>query len=291
MEVQHQESEISTELQKAIQSFRLAGEANNSHKHELSAEAKEALTSVKMAKLRKRLNAESWNDNLESLMKKWGEKAAGHRFMHDHAASTWRSFSDKLTFTSIIITTIASSMSLVASSVEDPDSKNVVLYIVGGVGMFSSLIQSLKKFWDAEQKAANHNSVARQFGSFYRYMVLQLNLTREDRQSSDQLSEYVLKEYERLQQEAPSIGPKQVELYRKTFKDANQAVPDICEKDFNIHVYSETPKTVEVECKLKENDNSSKKPIVNRENNVSRASELDSQIEIEIGSNSNSSNY
>lgn len=289
MESQHQEQDISSELQKAIQSFRVTNETTNSHKHELSAEAKEALTSVKMAKLRKRLNAESWNDNLEALMKKWGEKAAGHRFMHDNAASSWRSFSDKLTFTSIIITTFASSMSLIASSVDDPDSKNVVLYIVGGIGLCSSLIQSLKKFWDAEQKAANHNSVARQFGSFYRYMVLQLNLTREDRQSSDQLSDYVLKEYERLQQEAPSIGPAQVQLYRKTFKDADQAVPDICEKNFNIQVYRESSKTVEVECKLKEDNISSKKSI-NRENNASRASELDSQVEIEMGSSSNSSN-
>ena len=275
MNIQDGDNEINTELQKVLQSFKVTSETNNNHKHELSPEAKEALTSVKMAKLRKRLNAESWNDNLEGLMKKWGEKAAGHRFMHDNASSSWRSFSDKLTFTSIIITTIASSMSLVASSVEDPNSKNIVLYIVGGVGMFSSLIQSLKKFWDAEQKAANHNSVARQFGSFYRYMVLQLNLTREDRQSSDQLSDYVLKEYERLQQEAPTIGPKQVELYRKTFRDTNQAVPDICEKNFNIHVYSETQKPVEVDCKLKES-NLSKKSI-NKDN--------------EVGSSSNSSNY
>ena len=277
-----QDQDMSGELQKALQSFRLAPEVNSNHKHDLSPEAKEALTSVKMAKLRKKLNAESWNDNLESLMKKWGEKAAGHRFMHDHASSSWRSFSDKITFTSIIITTIASSMSLVASSVEDPESKNVVLYIVGAVGMFSSLMQSLKKFWDAEQKAANHNSVARQFGSFYRYMVLQLNLTREDRQSSDQLSEYVLKEYERLQQEAPSIGNNQIQLYRKTFKDSNQAVPDVCEKNFNIEVYCDKPhsqaQSLEVECRLKEND-------------INRTSGVDSQIEIELGSSSNSSNY
>ena len=280
-----QDSEISDELQKVLQSFKVSNEPNNAHKHELSPEAKEALTSVKMAKLRKKLNAESWNDNLENLMKKWGEKAAGHRFMHDNAASTWRLFSNKLTFTSIIITTIASSLSLVASSVENPDSKNIVLYIVGGIGMLSSLIQSLKKFWDAEQKAANHNSVARQFGSFYRYMVLQLNLTREDRQSSDQLSDYVLKEYERLQQEAPSIGPKQIELYRKTFKNANQAVPDVCERDFNIHVYNENSKVVDVECRLKKNKDSSKKNISGTN------SELDSQVEIEFGNSSNSSNY
>ena len=42
-------------------------------KKEMSAEAQEALNSVKAAGLRKKINAESWNDNMENLMKGWGE--------------------------------------------------------------------------------------------------------------------------------------------------------------------------------------------------------------------------
>ena len=248
------------------------------NKKEMSAEAQEALASVQMADLRKKINAGSWNDNMENLMKMWGEKAAGLRFMHDNAAGSWKKFSNTLTLWSIGITTVASGASLIAASIDDEEAKNIVLYITGGIGIISSLIQSLKKFYNAEEKSADHNAVARQFGSFYRYMTLQMNLTREDRLPSDQLSEQSLKEYERLQQEAPPLGPSQIELFRKTFADSDQAVPDICEKKFNIKVYKPpnfvSAKEVEV-TKLKR----SPSPLPFDK----------SQIEIEIDSNSNSS--
>ena len=45
----------------------------------LSVDEKEALASTKLAGLRKKLNAEAWTDNMEDLMKQWGEKSAGLR--------------------------------------------------------------------------------------------------------------------------------------------------------------------------------------------------------------------
>jgi len=266
------EQELNNEIQKPTKLLKTI--YKNDNKHEMGDEEKEVITSAKMTKLRKQLNAESWTENLENLMKIWGEKAAGHRFMHLHAATSWKSLSNKLSFISISITTFASGMSLIASSIDDNEAKNIVLYIVGGLGMISSLIQSLKKLYDAEQKAANHNSIARQFGSFYRYMVLQLNLTREDRQPSDQLSDYVLKEYERLQQEAPLLGKQQIELYKNTFKNSTQANPDICENDLNIPIYRES-NCVEVECRR-------------TNNKYKNISEIDSHME--LFSTSNSSN-
>ena len=239
------------------------------NKREMSAEAQEALASVKMADLRKKINAGSWNDNMENLMKMWGEKAAGLRFMHDNAAGSWKKFSNTLTLWSIGITTVASGVSLIAASIDDQEAKNIVLYVTGGIGIVSSLIQSLKKFYNAEEKSADHNAVARQFGSFYRYMTLQMNLTREDRLPSDQLSEQALKEYERLQQEAPPLGGAQVQLFRKTFADSEQAVPDICEKKFNIKVYRPP------------------KHIVTKEVEITNQNSNPSQIEIDMDSNSN----
>lgn len=248
------------------------------NKKEMSVEEKEALASVQMADLRKKINAASWNDNMESLMKTWGEKAAGLRFMHDDAAGSWKKFSNTLTLWSIGITTVSSGVSLIAASIDDEDTKNIILYATGAIGIISSLIQSLKKFYNSEEKSADHNAVARQFGTFYRYMTLQMNLTREDRLPSDQLSEQALKDFERLQQEAPRLGGKQIELFRKTFSNSDQAIPDICEKKFNIKIYRPPELILE-------------KPSIN--NNLKRSpSPLPfntSQLEIEVDQTSNSS--
>ena len=203
----------------------------------LGAGEQEALATARLGDLRKKVNADSWSENMELLMKQWGEKAAGLRFMHAHSGGVWKKFSNRLSITGIVVTGLASTVSLIATSVSDEETKNGILMGVGGIGLLSTLIQSFKKFYNAEEKAADHASISKQFGSFYRYMVLQMGMSREDRDPSDILSAWALKEYERLQQEAPPIGGSSVALFKKKFTDPNQAVPDVAEDKFVIKVF------------------------------------------------------
>ena len=214
---------------------------------ELDLDTQAALADVKRSGLIKQQNAASWSPHMEDLMKMWGEKAAGLRFIHSKSAGKWRGFSNKLTLLSIGISAVASGVSLVAASVDDPTIKNGILYGVGGVGLLSSLIQSLKKFYNAEEKAADHGAIAKQFGSYYRFMTLQLGMSREDRMPSGQLSDFALKEYERMQQDAPPIGGDEIKLFKKTFKQSSQSVPDVCEDEFVIHVYGRVEKESDIE--------------------------------------------
>ena len=203
----------------------------------LGAGEQEALASARLGDLRKKVNADSWSENMESLMKQWGEKAAGLRFMHSHSGGLWKKFSNQLSITGIVVTGVASTVSLIATSISDEHTKNGILMGVGGVGLLSTLIQSFKKFYNAEEKAADHASVSKQFGSFYRYMVLQMSMSREDRDSADVLSDWALKEYERLQQEAPSIEGSSIALFKKKFTDPDQCIPDVAEDKFVITVF------------------------------------------------------
>tara|TARA_B100000989_G_scaffold236416_1_gene183214 strand:- start:172 stop:882 length:711 start_codon:yes stop_codon:yes gene_type:complete len=198
----------------------------------------EALASARLGDLRKKVNAESWSDNMELLMKQWGEKAAGLRFMHSHSGSKWKGFANNLAISGIIVTGFASTLSLIATSVDDEGVKNGILFGVGGIGLVSTLIQSFKKFYNAEEKAAEHSSVAKQFGSFYRYMTLQLGMSREDRDPSEVLTVWALKEYERLQQEAPPIKGESIALFNNKFDKNLQAIPDIAEDRFVIKVFN-----------------------------------------------------
>jgi hypothetical protein len=202
----------------------------------LGAGEQEALVSARLGDIRKKVNAESWSPNMEKLIADWGEKAAGLRFMHSHSGGSWKKFGNNLASTGILVTSIASSISLVATSIDDPEIKNGILFGVGGVGMVSALIQSFKKFYNAEEKAADHASVSKQFGSFYRYITLQMNMSREDRDPSDVLTAYALKEYERLQQEAPSLSGASIKAFKSKFSNGEQAIPDIAEDKFVIHV-------------------------------------------------------
>jgi hypothetical protein len=196
-----------------------------------------ALSQVQTAAYTKKINAGSWNDDYENLISQWGEKAAGLRFMHNNSSAYWRGISNNLTLYSIIATTVASAASLVAGSIDDISAKDTVLFTAGGIGLLTSFIQSLKKFYNADEKAAEHGAIAKQFGSFYRYITLQMGMSREDRRPSDELAEFALKEYERLQQEALNLRPADIKLYKKTFSKSLSAMPDNCRDDLSIAIY------------------------------------------------------
>lgn len=207
----------------------------------LSLEARGALAAAELDELKKKINAGTWNDYLERLLSSWGEKAAGLSFMHNEASSYWTTHGNYLTMMSIVVSTIASGVSLIAAGISDVDAKNGVMYGVGAVGLISSTIQAFKKFYNSEEKAADHGVSSKQFGGFYRFMTLQLGLPRTDRMPADRLSEYVLKEYERMQQDARPLSDREINIFKSKFKNAEQSVPDICEDDFIINVYGSPP--------------------------------------------------
>ena len=200
---------------------------------DLSIEQQEALRSAELGGLKKKINAASWSEHMEDLMKAWGEKAAGLRWMHNKAAGSWKGFSDKLALAGIVLTTLGSAA---AFSSAGGESEEAVMYALGGVGLAASLVQSLKKFYQADEKAAEHAAIAKQFGSFYRSMTLELGLGREDRRPADEVAGWASKEYDRLQQEAPSIGGGIVSDFKSNFKTAEN-IPDIAESEFDIKIY------------------------------------------------------
>ena len=203
---------------------------------EMSLEQKQALMNANLAGLQNELNAASWSDHMEDLIKAWGEKAAGLRWMHNQSAAKWKKQADRLTLYGIFISTLVSTASLATAGIEDSQS---VMYVVGGVGMIGAIIQSLKKFYNSEEKTAEHASIAKQFGSFYRNITLQMGMSRYDRKPSGELSDWALSEYERMQQDAPNISGDVVAAYKKAFPNAEN-VPDIAEKEFIIDIFRDT---------------------------------------------------
>ena len=69
-------------------------------------------------------------------------------------------------------------------------------------------------------------------------MTLQLGMSREDRDPADVLTTWALKEYERLQQEAPNITGESIALFNQKFDKDVQAIPDVAENKFVIKVFN-----------------------------------------------------
>lgn len=197
-------------------------------------ESEAASKQAELTELRKKLNAASWSPELEELMKSWGEKAAGLRWMHQSAAGTWKGMADRLSLWGIGVTSLASTASLVTAGI---DGGEYLMYGVGALGGIAAMIQTLKKFYNAEEKSADHAIIAKKFGSFYRAMTIELGMSPVDRRPSDVVLDWAAKEYDQLQLDAPPLSGKVVKDYKNTFTTMEN-LPDIAEDDFIIKVNS-----------------------------------------------------
>ena len=183
-----------------------------------------------------KLAIKEWNNSIEDLLKSWGEKGAGLSIMHSKDRKYWRKKSNIISIASILITTLSSSLSLSSTSSNYYES---IMYLVGFLGLVSSLMQSLKQFYNADEKASEHKLSSRLYGNFYRSIKLQLALNHNDRIAVSEFVNTSFKEYEKLLQDAPIINTTTIENFKQQFKSITCSKPDICGTDLIIEINRE----------------------------------------------------
>ena len=195
---------------------------------------KVALEAARLRMLKKRVNADSWTNELEDLMNSWGEKAAGYREMHIRSAQVWSKRSNKMYLPLLFFTTLGSVTTF--SNLSNDSNTSYLMGALGIINISSALLASLTKYYKPDEKAMNHKQIARSFGSFYRKVMLQLSMSREERQPADILTDWACTEYDRLQKDAPNVMEFVINEYKDKHKsDKNK--PDIVTDDFVINVY------------------------------------------------------
>ena len=188
-----------------------------------STDVEAAVSQVKYAGLQKQLNKEAWNSHVEDLLRAWGEKAAGLRWMHLQEAAINKSLSKKLSIPIVAITTISGMGSFGSGS---SGGSPYLLYSIGALNVIAALIASMQRLYNPDEKQACHSDIAKQFGAFYREILLELSQPRSDRTNPEQLSKWAKKEYDRLMSESPAISQATVAKYNKAFPQQKNK-PDI----------------------------------------------------------------
>lgn len=192
-----------------------------------------ALTDVKLSKLKKKINASNWSNELEDLMQSWGEKAAGLRELHDDAATYWKRFGDTLYVPVILLSTIGGVSNFGAASVDD---HTYWMYGIGTINIITAALASVVQYYKPDEKRQHHNSVARNFGSFYRTMTLELGMKRDDRMNAEDMIRWAKNEYDRVNSEAPSIPDVVLKKFKNIHGRNKPNLPDIITCTYDIKI-------------------------------------------------------
>jgi hypothetical protein len=176
-----------------------------------------------------------WCDREERLLRRWAEKAAGYRWLHNHARLHYKWLTDMLTYPCIIISSITGVGGFAVLNPSDDNissdmRRNIIIfqYTFAFLNVIAGILTSVSKFSNSSSMMEAHSSMCIQYSKFYRNIDMELSLDAEHR-SMDAI-EFVNKqrqEYDRLLDEAPDIPHSTICEFNKTFPDKDNK-PDVC---------------------------------------------------------------
>jgi hypothetical protein len=177
----------------------------------------------------------AWCEKQEKLLIKWAEKAAGYRWLHNHARLYYKNQNDWLAYPSIVIasiTGVGGFAVLNPSGNEDVsmDTKNkimIIQYFFAFLNVLGGILTSISKFSQSLPLSEAHSAMCVKWSKFYRSVDMEVSLDVKHREN---VVEFIMKsreEYDKLLSEAPDIPSFSIKAFLEQFPDKENK-PDVC---------------------------------------------------------------
>ena len=183
-----------------------------------------------------------WCPKQEALLYKWAERAAGYRWLHNHARLRQKQISDRLTFPTIIISSITGVGGFAVLSPDGSSKKQSLIiaciqYFFATLNILSGILTSVAKFSQSQKLSEAHSLMCIQYAKYYRSIDLEMSLERKDRIPVLDFVNKCKEEYDRLLSESPDIPAETIEAFNREFPDKENK-PDVCN---GLNIISNTP--------------------------------------------------
>lgn len=180
-------------------------------------------------------SAHVWCPKQEQLLVRWAEKAAGYRWLHNHARLHFKRVNDYMSYPSIVISSITgvggfAVLNPAGSDDVESSTKNKILivqYVFAFLNVVGGILTSLSKFSQSAQLAEAHSAMCVQYSKFYRNIDMELSLDPEHRQDVIEFVNACRQEYDRLLDDAPDIPANAIIQFNIEFPTKDNK-PDVC---------------------------------------------------------------
>jgi hypothetical protein len=176
-----------------------------------------------------------WCEKQEKLLVRWAEKAAGYRWLHNHARLYYKQQHDYLSYPSIIIasiTGVGGFAVLNPSGGDDIDSDMairimVVQYFFAFLNVIGGILTSISKFGESANLEVAHSAMCKQYSKYYRNIDMEISLDVSHRVNIMILIKKCRQEYDRFLDEAPDIPSISIKAFNEAFPNKENK-PDVC---------------------------------------------------------------
>jgi hypothetical protein len=176
-----------------------------------------------------------WCEKQEKLLIRWAEKAAGYRWLHNHARLYFKKYHDYMSYPSIVIASITGVGGFAVLNPSgnddiDPAMKTriiVIQYIFAFFNVVGGILTSISKFSQSSKLAEAHSAMCIQYSKFYRNIDMELSLDVQHRVDVIDFVKKAREEYDRLLDDAPDIPSISIQAFNREFPNKENK-PDVC---------------------------------------------------------------
>ena len=176
-----------------------------------------------------------WCEKQEKLLIKWAEKAAGYRWLHNHARLFYKKQNDWLAYPSIVIASITGvgGFAVLNPSGNDgvsEETKNnimIIQYFFAFLNVLAGILTSISKFSQSLSLSESHSLLCIQWSKFYRSIDMELSLDVRHRPNVVEFLMKTREDYDKLLDDAPDIPAISIQAFLVQFPDKENK-PDVC---------------------------------------------------------------
>jgi hypothetical protein len=176
-----------------------------------------------------------WCEKQEKLLTRWAEKAAGYRWLHNHARLYYNKQHDYLSYPSIIIASITGVGGFAVLNPsgnegvsEDTKTKIMIIqYFFAFLNVLGGILTSISKFSQSANLGEAHSAMCVQYSKFYRNIDMELSLDVLHRMDVLEFMQKARMEYDRLLDDAPDIPAISIQAFNNEFPNKDNK-PDVC---------------------------------------------------------------
>jgi hypothetical protein len=181
------------------------------------------------------MESHQWCDKQEKLLKSWAERAAGYRWLHNHARLHFKRQNDYLSYPSIVIASITgvggfAVLNPSGSENVSHDTKTKIMfvqYFFAFLNVLGGILTSIGKFSQSLSLSEAHSAMCIQYSKYYRNIDMELSLDIRDRTCVVDFVKKCREEYDRLLDEAPDIPAISIQAFNLEFPERINK-PDVC---------------------------------------------------------------
>ena len=186
-------------------------------------------------------NAMSWHPKQEKLIKSWGEKALGYRWIHHRCAVRHSSAHTNFSIINIAMTTLAGLGTLIASS--ENQKSQILLYTFSFLNLSAAGIASVHKFLRCGEQFESNMQTSKLFSRLARDISLELSLEPEDRMNAVEYCHKIREDYDKIIDHAPEVPSYIINEYKKMMDEEDPenklTRPEMANGKFKIYSSSE----------------------------------------------------